>query len=599
MDSTTQQIKEKLDIVDFIRSYIQLLPAGKNFRALCPFHKEKTPSFIVSPDRQTWHCFGSCGEGGDIFKFLMKHENLEFYEALKILAEKAGIELRRLSPADQKQFGILYDLNNLAKDFFKKQLAEAPKVIDYIKERGLKKEIVEEFELGVAPHGFENLGIHLMNLGFDVKDIERAGLIIKNDRGRYFDRFHDRLMFPIHNSFGKVVGFSGRVLPMTDDQQQTTMGKYVNSPETPIFNKSKILYGFHKTKHDIKESGTAVLVEGQLDFLMPYQDGVRNIVAMSGTALTPDHLRTLRRFAENLVFSFDNDDAGVKATERALDLSNSFDFNVRILSLGDFKDPGEAAAKSPGAMKKFVEKSVPAMEFYFRRYLGDADQRGSSNAADGRGIAELKKRLRIILGKIRLLASPIEQSHWVGRLAERSGVNERALVEEMDRLKTVNSLHSESGKRTNQPINQSTEQPNSRREMLAERLLSLILLREDLLSRTKEYEEYFPPDYRRILTTIRTVQSDGTARGDKSLREALDTLSLRSSFELGRVGEENIDEEFNNLLYEIRREHLRRERERLLISVKALERSGDSEEFREALRRFDEISKLMHNTSNR
>lgn len=604
MDSTTQQIKERLDMVDFIRSYIPLTPAGKNFRALCPFHKEKTPSFIVSPDRQTWHCFGSCGEGGDIFKFLMKYENLEFYEALKILAEKAGIELRRLSPADQKQFGILYDLNNLAKDFFRKSLFQSRETLDYAKSRGLKKETVDEFELGLAPHGFENLMVNLLNLGFDVRDIERAGLVVKTEKGRYIDRFHDRLMFPIHNSFGKVVAFSGRVLSLAErrgldtpaqpksDEGGDSRGqeggfvpaKYVNSPETPIFSKSRILYGLHKTKQAIKDAQSAVLVEGQMDFLMLYQDGIRNIVATSGTALTPDHLRALRRLTDNLVFAFDNDEAGIKATERAMDLANAADFNVRVAALGEFKDPGEAAERAPGAMKKMIEKALPSIPFYFERYLENRNEKIE--------IGDLRKRIRFVLQKIKALASPVEQAHWIKELAARVGVPERAVLEEMETLK-------EQARGNQQPITNDQRQggdvkPATRRQLLAERLISLILLREELLPRTQAYEEYFEANYRVILTNIRTAKSEGVAAGDPSLRTILDMLSLRSSFEVGLVGEENIEEEFGNLLFEIRREYLREERERLLATLKASEGKVTGDEMEAMLRRFDEISRMMH-----
>src|SRR3989344_5357251 len=333
-----EQIKEKLDIVEFIRGYISVQPAGKNFKALCPFHKEKTPSFIISPDRQTWHCFGSCSEGGDIFKFLMKYENLEFYEALKILAEKAGIELRKIAPAEQKQFNILYEINEEAKEFFKKNLnlegaAEAKK---YLLDRGLKKETIEEFELGFASDEWETLSLYLIKKGYSAFDIERAGLAYKNERGGLIDRFRGRIIFPIHNHFGKVIGFSGRILPRLETPE---IGKYINSPETLIFNKSKILYGFYKSKNFIREIKTAVLVEGQMDFLACWQDGVKNIVAVSGTALTIDHLKVLKRQTDQLIFCFDNDEAGLKAAERSIDLANSQDFNVKILTLKEHKDP--------------------------------------------------------------------------------------------------------------------------------------------------------------------------------------------------------------------------------------------------------------------
>ena len=268
-------IKEKLDVVEFLKGYIQLNPAGKNFKALCPFHREKTPSFMVSPERQGWHCFG-CNIGGDIFGFVMRYENVEFGEALKILAEKAGVELKRVSPAEYKHLGLLYDINEKAKEFYKRELETSQIAREYISKRGLTKETVDEFEIGFAPTGSEALILNLLKSGFHADDILRAGLSFRTERGLSFDRFRGRVMFPIHNHFGKTVGFTGRILPQFDDGKS---GKYVNSPETPIFAKSKLLYGFWKSKNFIRDAKNAFLVEGQMDFLLSWQAGAKNAVA--------------------------------------------------------------------------------------------------------------------------------------------------------------------------------------------------------------------------------------------------------------------------------------------------------------------------------
>ncbi len=284
MSDTTELIKGKIDIVEFIRSYVALAPAGKNLKGLCPFHKEKTPSFIVSPDRQVWHCFG-CGAGGDVIGFLMRYENLEFLEALKVLADKVGVSIRLSGSSDQKKYEVLFEINRVAKDFFVATLNEdmGRPALQYLLDRGLKKETIDEFEIGLAGPNSDALVRHLTKAGYSVTDIERAGLSIKTERGTYWDRFRGRIMFPLVNHFGKVIGFTGRVMPGAESEK---VGKYVNSPETPIFNKSKLLFGFFKTKNAIREADMAVLVEGQMDFLMTYQDGIKNVVATSGTALT-------------------------------------------------------------------------------------------------------------------------------------------------------------------------------------------------------------------------------------------------------------------------------------------------------------------------
>ncbi|KKR88844.1 MAG: primase protein [Candidatus Wolfebacteria bacterium GW2011_GWA2_42_10] len=574
-----EQIKDKIDIVEFIRSYIPLSPAGKNFKALCPFHKEKTPSFIISPERQTWHCFGSCSEGGDVFKFLMKYENLEFYEALKILAEKAGVELKKTSPMEQRQFEILYEINDAAKDFFILQLADEKnkEALEYLYDRGLKKETIEEFELGFAPQGFDQLTLVLIKKGFAVKDIERAGLNFKTEKGNYVDRFRNRIMFPIHNHFGKTIGFSGRIMPKFDTGE---MGKYVNSPETPIFSKSKILYGFYASKKFIREENSAVLVEGQMDFLMAHQDGVKNTAAVSGTALTPDHLKTLRRQTENLVFCFDNDEAGFKAAERSIDLANSLDFSVKILTLDEYKDPAEVAAKKPGILANLIKKSESAMEFYFSRYLSEGKEK--------KDLSEFKKNLRIILEKIKNLASPIEQSHWLKELSLKTGVKEEALADEMKQLKLINRL---SGLDAGQPINRQIIQLNSRRETIIQRLIGLMMVKDEWRNQMKNYLNYLPNDYLAIAESL----INRTKLKDERLLNLLNLISLRSSFEFQNFEEEKINFEYQELLGHLHSEYFKEKREEMTKLLKEAEKSEDEEKISSILKEFDEISKIIHN----
>ncbi|MCX6702826.1 MAG: DNA primase [Candidatus Wolfebacteria bacterium] len=576
INSPVQQIKEKLDIVEFIRSYVPLQAAGKNFKAPCPFHKEKTPSFMVSPDRQTWHCFGSCAEGGDIFKFLMKYENIEFYEALKILAEKAGIELKRISPQEHKQFGLLFDINAMAKDFYKQQLSSSPEVLKYAAGRGLKKETIDEFELGFAPQSYDKLIVHLTGLGIDVRDIERAGLAFKTERGSYIDRFHGRLMFPICDNFGKPMAFSGRILPQYEKGDE---GKYINSPETSIFNKSRTLYGFYRTKNEIKEQNAVILVEGQMDFLMAYQDGLRNVVATSGTALTLDHLKTLRRYADTLILSFDNDEAGLKAAERSIDLAAAADFNVKLLMLKDYKDPAEAAEKKPGHLAELAGKAISSMEFYFGHYLTEGKKE----------FIDIKKSLRAVLGKIRNLASPIERSHWLKQLADRTGVNENALIEEMMLLRST-ELRADNFVNPLAKNKEGAEQDivSTRREMLAEALLGIILTKEGLKERVGEFAEYFPGDYALILENLR----DGKKLEEKMLG-LLDMISHDASFKFEILGEDKIEDEFLILLREIKIEFFREKQKAMLKLIRDLENKGDEAGVENFLKEFQDLSRII------
>lgn len=614
MASPVQEIKERLDIAEFIRSYIPLQPAGKNFKAPCPFHKEKTPSFMVSPERQTWHCFGACGEGGDIFKFLMKYENLEFYEALKILAEKAGIELKKISPIEQRQFGVLYDINDSAKEFFKKKLGQSSEFLKYLSERGLKKETIEEFELGLSGSGYDELARYLIKSGFDIKDIERAGLNFKTERGSYIDRFRDRIMFPLYNHFGKVVGFSGRILPRPElvegpanpsINSGLAVAKYVNSPETLIFNKSRLLYGFHKTKNHIREQKSCFLVEGQMDFLMVYQDGIKNAAAVSGTALTADHLKTIRRLTDQLVLYFDNDEAGLNAAERSIDLAATNDFGVKILVLKDYKDPAEAVLRSPGALIGFIsetpEKSRQggiygackhAMEFYFDRYLTN-DQRQTTN-----NLGNFKKNIRIILGKIKNLASPVERNYWLKEFSLKTKIEEKALFEEMEQLKPITNNQQQVINKQ-QPNCSITQLPITRRELIAQRLISLMMIKENFQSlfaggqaRLEEHFDYLPEDYLIILKGLLKREK----LSDERLNNLSNLISLRSSFEASIIDEEKMEAEFQEILKHLRLEYLKEKRQKLIYLIKEAEHRGEEEKTASVLKEFDEISRAMNNS---
>jgi len=572
----TEQIKDKLDIVDFIGSYVQLKPAGKNLKGLCPFHKEKTPSFMVSPDRQMWHCFGSCGEGGDIIKFLMKYENIEFSEALKVLAEKAGIEIRKVSPMEQKQFGILYDINEAAKQFFRSALLENREAQDYLSARKLNKETIDEFGVGFAPINTDELTLHLINLGYEIRDIERAGLNFKSDRGGYFDRFRGRIMFPIENHFGKTVGFSGRILPKYDNGE---MGKYVNSPETLIYNKSKILYGLSRSKNFIREENRAILVEGQMDFLMLWQDGVKNIVATSGTALTGDHLKSLRKKADKLIFCFDNDEAGAKAAERSIELANQLDFNVNILVLKDYKDPAEIVEKNPGSFKNLVQSAKPVFEFYFEKYLPLV------NKGD---FSEIKKNIRFVLSKIKDISSPVEKSYWLKELANRTKIDEKVLIEEMEKLPALIS------KKIAGMVQNETSSQKDRLELIADRVISIAMAQESLFMKISDYVDYLPKKHRLIYEHLRNkIQID-----DSETAEMLNSLSLRSGFEL-ELFENNLDKlsaGFENLLLNLKTEYLKKEREKLALMISEAEKTGDGEKLENLLKKFDELSKMIQNT---
>ena len=547
--SPVEEIKEKIDIVDFLRGYLTLSPAGKNFKALCPFHKEKTPSFMISPERQSWHCFG-CALGGDAFSFLMRYENLEFGDALRVLAERAGVELRRLNPAEYKFTGLLFELNQVAKDFFRDQLAGSNAAKDYLKQRKLAPGTIEAFELGWAPNEPEALTLHLLKAGYRPEDLLAAGLSFKTERGMQIDRFRGRIMFPIHNHFGKVVGFTGRVLPQFESDKT---GKYVNSPETAIFNKSKLLYGLWLTKNAIREAGEVFMVEGQMDMLMSWQAGVKNTVASSGTALTSDHLRALRRLADKMLLCFDNDEAGMAAGERAIDLASSADFQVKVVSLKGHKDPGEAAEKDPEGFRAAVKDARPAPEFYFSRYL-------SGTGRDPRD-REFLRSLRVVLAKLGAIPSPVERDFWIKELSRRVSIEEKILLEEFSRL-------DQKGVPAPAAPEDAAREPArllTRRELLSQMLLSAMLPdnRFDLLG---DHAQYLAAEYREVLA----VMARGERRSsDPRLDGVLNLVILRSA---GFAPEEV--EKLKKHLYE---EYLKERRRELTLAVKQAELRNDRE----------------------
>ncbi|MEK7641348.1 MAG: DNA primase [Patescibacteria group bacterium] len=587
---TTQQIKEKLDIADFIRAYVPLNPAGRNLKGNCPFHKEKTPSFMVSPDRQIWHCFG-CSLGGDIFGFLMRYENIEFFDALKILAEKAGIEIAHSFGPDQKAIQVLYQANLLAKEFFQQQLAlsSSKGVLDYLTARGLKPETIAEFEIGFAPDQTEALTRFLIDKGLAIQVVEKAGLSLKTERGTYRDRFRNRIMFPLYNQFGKVVAFTGRIMPLAAVALAKEGGfelpKYVNSPETAIFQKSKLLYGLHKSKNFIRETKTAVLMEGQMDLIMSWQDGVKNLVATSGTALTAEHLKSLRRSADALVLSFDQDEAGKMAAERTIDMANSADFAVKVLKVAPeltVKDPADIAQAQPGMMAKLVAEAVPAMEYLLEKY------QISNIKYQNLGSEVLKKNVRAVLAKVKNISSAVERDYWLKEISNRVGIDIPVLQEEAAaipeaRLPVADSQQEEA------PRSPAPNLP--RKDLIGQRIITLVMNYRELSDLAKGQSEEMPEVYRQVLGYHLDPKS--VILGAE-IQPIADMINLRSGIELTSDAIK-AKEELAELFRQLKIENLRGKKQELLWTIKMAEQKNDEPGLSIALSAFDKVMKEMQN----
>lgn len=426
MLSPAEEVKSRLDVAEVVGGYVRLAKSGANLKGLCPFHHEKTPSFYVSKERQIWHCFG-CNLGGDIFSFVMRMEGVEFPDALRMLADRAGVEIRMEDPRVRSERARISEIVKSATAFYEETLAHDAQrdVREYLARRALTDATREAFHLGYAPSAsWDALFRHLKFKQFRPEEIERSGLAVRGERGDYRDRFHNRIMFPLFDAQGNLVGFSGRVFESRHSAHAThTPAKYVNTPETLLYHKSSLLYGLHAAKSAIRERDCAVLVEGQFDLLLSHQAGVTNAVATSGTALTADHARTLRRYAANIATAFDSDTAGLAATRRSVMLLLANDLAVTIIRVTEGKDPADMVAQDPASWQKAVSSAEPVVEFFLAR----ADVAASA--------PEEKRRIADdLLPLIRSFANPVLQGHYLSLLSASIGIDERFLHEAMRRL---------------------------------------------------------------------------------------------------------------------------------------------------------------------
>jgi len=420
MSTPVEKIKERLNIVDLLGTYIKLEKAGKNMKACCPFHNEKTPSFFVSPERDSYYCFG-CNAKGDIFTFVQEFEGLDFFGALKLLAERTGVELVRENIGMKNEKEAIFNALEAATQFFESNLPKSQSAIKYLEKRGLTEKTIKDWRIGFVADDWRTLYDYLSARKFSDSEIEQAGLIKRNEKS-FYDRFRGRIMFPIRDSAGRVVGFSGRILPEADDGKAA---KYLNSPETAVFNKSRLLYGFDLAKLAIKKLDYSVIVEGQMDIIMCHQAGFQNVVATSGTALTPEHLVLLKRISNRVIMAFDADKAGFNAATKAWQLALSLGMEVKIAEFKDGKDPAEVILNDKEKFKEALKDSMHIVDFYLAKILSEKlDERKTG--------AEVREK---ILPFLVLIESNIEKSHWVKKINEKTGIKEDAIWEDLKKIK--------------------------------------------------------------------------------------------------------------------------------------------------------------------
>ncbi|MBN1956176.1 MAG: DNA primase [Anaerolineae bacterium] len=443
--SVVDEVKERLDIVEVIQSYVPLKKAGRNYKGLCPFHAEKTPSFVVFPDSGTWHCFGACGTGGDVFTFVMKRENLDFGEALAMLARRAGVELTPRSPqaaeADQR-LDLLREINQATALYYHHLLlnsAGAARALSYMEGRGFSRDTLERFQVGYAPERWDGLLRYLTGKGYAAADLAEAGVISERDDGSgYHDRFRRRIIFPIRDQQGRTIGFGGRIL-------SEGTPKYLNSPQTPLFDKSSVLYGLDLARQGIRAAGAAVIVEGYTDVLMAHQYGLNNVVAQMGTALTEQQLKLLKRLTSRFVLALDPDAAGDQATLRGLDVARQvmdrdvvpvrtanelirfgdrLAADIQIVALPAGLDPDEVIRDDPAEWARLVAEAQPIMDYYLQALTAGLDL----TTAEGK--REAVQRLDPLLTE---LGDWTLRMHYVQQLARMIQVDDRVLWEQIRR----------------------------------------------------------------------------------------------------------------------------------------------------------------------
>ncbi len=412
------QVKELLSITDVVSTYIRLEKSGNQFRARCPFHNEKTPSFYVSPERRSYHCFG-CSEHGDIFSFVEKIENIPFFDALKILADRAGVSLQddKRNKEDSRLVALLKEATIHFENNFNNS-AEAKK---YISDRGITEETIKTFHIGFAKNEWRDLFIYLASKGYSPEEMEQAGVTIKTDKG-FYDRFRGRVMFPIRNVSGATVGFSGRILPAFVDPTKEA-GKYVNTPETPLYHKSKILFGYDTAKKGMHEKKEVVVVEGQMDLCMSYQAGVYNTVAVSGTAFTDEHINLVKRFCDKVILSFDTDNAGQNALKKTALMCLFGGLDVYVVDDIGTKDPADLILQNKDLWIKAIENRKHIIEFITKKVLSEnKDEREAG-----------RKIVLEVLPFIRAVQSPVDRNYFIKLVSNKSKINEQTLLEELSR----------------------------------------------------------------------------------------------------------------------------------------------------------------------
>lgn len=585
-NSPVDKIKERISIEEIVSSYIKLDRVGTNLKARCPFHNEKTPSFFISPDRGTYYCFG-CGASGDIFTFVEEFEGLDFKGALKLLAEKAGVPLEAYSKENKEaesEKEKLYRIMEEATLFFEKNLRENKVAFDYLKKRGLEDKTIKDFRIGYAILDWRKLYDYLRSKNFADNEIELAGLAKRPDdkTKAMYDRFRGRIMFPLCDSSGRVVAFSGRILE--DDGKSA---KYLNSPDTPIFKKSSLLFGLDKAKQSIKKNDFSIVVEGQFDLILSHQAGFRNTVATSGTALVDgdkgennsiNNLGMVSRLSQNIVFIFDSDKAGFNASIRATPIAMALfsDMNVKASAVPDGKDPADLIReKGPDAWREVIRNAKHIIEFLVDKYISISDNKD-----------KLKIKLEIdekIIPYIALINNPVKRSHFVSLISDKTGISEDDIRAKIKKVEQGMKSEIEEKKEAIEISNVL-----SKKDYIKRKLLGIIFWQKSLKDQKVEVEKILK-QFAEILKSTPDEILEKEKNNEKDL-----IFEAEVFYGGGADLKKDIEEMFSNL----EKEYLKEELEIKMRELHKAEENKNKEKAVEILKEISEINRKMQDIKN-
>jgi len=539
--SVIDEVKQKIDIVEVVSQYTSLKKAGRNLTALCPFHTEKHPSFFVYPEQQSWHCFGACATGGDIFSFVMQKEGLSFGEALRLLAERTGVTIpERFERGGSKEANEeLYQVNQAAAQYFHNLLLNSPaaeKARNYIASRGFSPETVTNFQLGFSLNSWDSLKQYLMEKNYTEPALLAAGLILAAENGKTHDRFRDRLLFPIRDARGRTIGFGARVL---DD----ALPKYMNSPQTPVFDKSNTLYGLDLAAPAIRQHDVAVIVEGYIDVITAHQNGINNVVASMGTSITERQVSILKRLSKNLILALDADTAGEEAMLRGVNYENTLGAEIRVIILPEGKDPDDVIKEDAKAWQDMAKTATPIIDYTFDMVTAGLDL----TTARDKSLAT-ERLLPLIAG----IKDPVRQAHYLQKLARLVQVSLHSLEAALGRIKSRPGKY-QLGETKQEVITRALRPlaTNPREEFC----LALLLQYPELKTKSEDlFPAYFKSSENREIL-VHWLQVDSLPalqeKLDTTIHEHVDVLLNKDLFAT------NLEEKYADCILELRKNYLR------------------------------------------